>query len=188
MIDILRCIRDHHETVRSLEALVPQIETIAKRMAACLQGGGKILWFGNGGSAADAQHLAAELVGRFSRERRAFPSIALNTNASVLSAIGNDYGFDKVFARQIEALCRPEDVAVGISTSGNSPNVIHGLRAAAAVGAFTLAMTGGAGLRAGDCAEELIRVPSSVTARVQEAHILIGHILCDWIEAALSDY
>jgi D-sedoheptulose 7-phosphate isomerase len=169
-----------------LESQIPQIETIARRLAASIQRGGKILWFGNGGSAADAQHLAAELVGRFSRERKALPSLALNVNTSILSAIGNDYGFEQVFARQIEALCEPRDVAVGITTSGNSPNILQGLRAATTIGAFAVAMTGGKGGCVKDCADECFIVQSNVTPRIQEVHILVGHIFCDWIEKALE--
>lgn len=144
--------------------------------------GNKIIWCGNGGSAADAQHLAAELVGRFRRERRGLPSIALTTDTSILTAVGNDYGFDQVFSRQIEALCHKRDLVVGITTSGNSKNVCAALQAAREIGAATVAFTGEGGGTAADISDIALRVLSKDTARIQEAHILCGHILCDWIE------
>lgn len=147
--------------------------------------GRKVLWFGNGGSAAVSQHLAAELVGRFRRDRRGMASIALTTDSSVLTSIGNDYGFEHIFSRQIEALGAPGDVAVGISTSGNSPNVCVALARAREMGVFTFAMTGAEGGKVLNLADKCLRVGSSETARVQEAHILTGHMLCDAIEEAL---
>lgn len=137
---------------------------------------------GNGGSAADSQHLAAELVGRYKRERRGLASLALTTDTSALTAVGNDYGYDRVFARQIEALCTAKDAVVGISTSGNSANVLEGVRKANELGAFTLGLAGGSGGKLAELADKCLTVPSRSTARVQEAHILIGHILCDWLE------
>jgi D-sedoheptulose 7-phosphate isomerase len=161
------------------------IETVAKvgeEMNRALHSGRKILFFGNGGSAADAQHMAAELVGRFSHERRALPALALTTNSSSLTAIGNDYSFERVFARQIEAFGSAGDVAVGISTSGKSPNVIEGIRTAKQIGIVTAGMTGFQGGKLADKADYCIRVPSEHTPRIQEAHILIGHILCKVID------
>lgn len=151
-----------------------------------LRSGHKLLLFGNGGSAADAQHLATELVVRHSRTRSAQAAIALTTDTSALTAIGNDFGFELLFARQVEALCRPGDVAIGITTSGDSENVIRGLQAAKAAGAATVAFTGeGGGRLAGqvDCG---IFVPSRTTARIQELHLLLGHALCALLERDLE--
>jgi D-sedoheptulose 7-phosphate isomerase len=164
------------------------IETIAaagSELIRSLRSGRKVFFFGNGGSAADSQHLAAELVGRFQKERRALPAIALVMNTSTLTAVGNDYSYESVFARQLEALGMEGDVAVAISTSGKSPNVIAAARAAKKMGVVTIGMTG---LDGGDLAATVgycIRVPSEKTARIQEAHILIGHILCEVIEEGL---
>ncbi len=145
----------------------------------------KLLIFGNGGSAADAQHLAAEFVARFSFDRPGLPAIALTSNSSILTAIGNDYGFDQVFARQITALAEQGDVAIGISTSGNSPNVIAGLQAARQRGCLTIAFTGENGGNLAKEAEIHFAVPSAVTPRIQEAYLMIGHITCGLVEAAL---
>jgi D-sedoheptulose 7-phosphate isomerase len=153
-------------------------------MILALRHGGKVLWMGNGGSAADSQHLAADLVGRFTRERPGFASMALTTDTSVLTAVANDYSFEHVFSRQIEAICSPQDIVVAISTSGNSRNVLAGILAARKRGAFTVGLIGAKG-DIGDMVDICLRVPSQVTARIQEAHILLGHILCDWIEAEL---
>ena len=150
-----------------------------------LRAGRTLFFFGNGGSAADAQHLAAEFVNRFAGDRPALPAIALTTDTSVLTSIGNDDDFRRVFARQVEALGRKGDVAVGISTSGRSPNVLEGLRAAAARGMVTLGFTGGDGGAMPSLCRHLIRVPVRDTPRVQEVHILAGHILCQLIEDAL---
>lgn len=148
---------------------------------------GKVLIFGNGGSAADAQHLAAELVGRFVRERRALPAIALTTDTSVLTSIGNDYAFDRVFARQIEALGHATDVAIGISTSGVSANVVAGLAAAKAKGMTTVALTGRDGGPIGAAADIHLNVPSASTARVQEVHRTLLHVICELIELRITD-
>ena len=146
--------------------------------------GGKLLFFGNGGSGADAQHLATELTVRYRTNRPALAAIALTTDTSTLTAIGNDFGFDDLFGRQAEALCRPEDVAIGLSTSGNSENVIRGLKMARSRGAFTAAFTGGDGGRIVGHADSAIVIPSSNTARIQEMHILLGHALCGLLERA----
>jgi D-sedoheptulose 7-phosphate isomerase len=178
-------LEDHLSVVRDLASSLPLLEEVARQMHASLQSGGKVLWFGNGGSAADSQHLAAELVGRFRRDRRGMASIALTTDSSALTSIGNDYGFECIFARQIEALCAPGDVAVGISTSGNSPNVCSGLVKARELGAYTFAMTGENGGKLIHLADACLRITSNEAARIQEAHILAGHMLCDALEEAL---
>lgn len=186
MIDIDRQISEHMAVIEAIRPLAPQLEAVARMMTACLSGGGKILWMGNGGSAADSQHLAAEFVGRFSRERQGLASIALTTDSSILTSVGNDYGFDKIFSRQIDALCRPGDIVVGISTSGNSPNVVDALRVARARQATTVGFGGGDGGAMRAEVEHCLVVPSTVTARIQEAHILMGHLLCDWVEASFA--
>jgi D-sedoheptulose 7-phosphate isomerase len=151
-----------------------------------VRGGGKILFFGNGGSAADAQHIATELVVRYQADRPAIAALALTTDTSVLTAAGNDLGFDSLFARQIEALGRAGDVAVGISTSGRSPNVLRGLAAARAGGLATVGMTGGSPGALRDHCDLVLAVPSTTTARIQELHILLGHVLCAGIESRLQ--
>jgi D-sedoheptulose 7-phosphate isomerase len=145
-----------------------------------------VLLFGNGGSAADAQHIAAELVIRYKADRLPIAAIALTTDTSALTAGGNDMGFESIFSRQIEALGRPRDVAVGISTSGNSPNVLKALRQAKAMGLHTVGLAGGSGGRMAELCDALISVPSDVTARIQEMHILVGHILCKTLERRLG--
>ena len=145
----------------------------------------KVLLFGNGGSAADAQHIAAEFVGRFAFDRPALAALALSVNTSCITAIGNDYGFDRVFSRQIEALGRAGDVAIGISTTGNSPNVISGLSVAKAMGLHTIALVGCLGGKAKKEADHCICVPSNVTPRIQECHILIGHIISELVEETI---
>ncbi|MFP5222340.1 MAG: D-sedoheptulose 7-phosphate isomerase [Acidobacteriota bacterium] len=153
------------------------VVTVGRTLALCLAKGGKILFCGNGGSAADAQHLAAEFINRFQLERPPLPAIALTTDTSILTAIGNDYGFDQVFVKQVQALGCPGDVLVGITTSGNSPNVVAAMRAARDKGLTTIAMTGKNGevVQFSDLA---ILVPSTVTALVQEIHIACGHLMC----------
>jgi D-sedoheptulose 7-phosphate isomerase len=163
-----------------------QIARVARLMSDAIGAGGKVIFFGNGGSAADAQHWAAELVGRYVLERRALPAVALTVDGSILTCVGNDYGFDDVFKRQVEALCRREDVAFGISTSGSSRNVVAGLEAARDIGASTVGLTGaGGGAVAGVC-DECIRFPSDETPRIQEGHALIGHVLCEIVERELA--
>jgi phosphoheptose isomerase len=149
--------------------------------------GGKLLVFGNGGSAADAQHVAAELVGRFTRERAALAAVALTTDTSVLTSVANDYAFDRVFARQVEALGRRGDVALGISTSGASPNIVAALEAARALGMHTIALTGSDGGAVGRVAALHLNVPSPVTARVQEVHRTLLHVICDIVEKSVVD-
>lgn len=187
MIDIQSTINEHLATVKLLNPLIPQIQEVADLIVRCLRDGGKVLWMGNGGSAADSQHLAAELVGRYTRERRGLPSIALTTDTSVLTAVGNDYGFDAIFVRQVEALCVSKDVLIGISTSGNSPNILEGIKAARALGAHTVGLAGNDGGRLAAIVDICLTVPASETARIQEAQILLGHIICDWVESELVD-
>ena len=175
-------ISKHLEVVRELGRQHDVIETIAEAMTASILGGGKILWCGNGGSAADCQHLAAEIVGRFRRERRGLPSIALTTDSSILTAVANDYGYQCVFSRQVEALAHPGDVLVGISTSGNSQNILMALEQGRSMGVTTIAFTGIGGGKIGQIADHTLAVTSNETARIQEAHILVGHMLCDWVE------
>jgi phosphoheptose isomerase len=170
------------EFARACASLVLQVAVVIEE---CLRDGHKVLIVGNGGSAADAQHLAAELLGRFGSERSPFPAIALTTDTSVLTAIGNDYGFDTVFARQVQALAEPGDVLIALSTSGRSPNVINAVRAARLAGAATVALTGGGGGELAPCADIGIVVPSGDTARIQEIHIAVVHILCELVEASL---
>lgn len=158
---------------------------VADRISQSLKSEGKVIFFGNGGSAADSQHLAAEFTGRYLKERRALPALALSVNSSSLTAIGNDYGFDLVFARQLEALGKPGDVAVGISTSGNSPNVIRALEAAKSKSIYTVSLTGKSGGKLKHIADCTICMPSEETPRIQECHILTGHLICEIIEESL---
>lgn len=181
-INLKQAINEHLDVVGQVHEQVEVLVAIATAMAATLLRGGKILWCGNGGSAADAQHLAAEIVGRFRRERRGLPSVALTTDSSILTAIGNDYGYEAVFSRQVEALGNSGDLLVGISTSGNSANVVAALQQARAQGLVTVAFTGASGGRAAALVDHLFSVNSNNTARIQETHILAGHMLCDWVE------
>lgn len=162
------------------------LEELIRLAVEALRQDRKILLFGNGGSAADAQHLAAEFTIRFIRDRRALPAIALTTDTSALTACGNDLGYDKVFARQVEALGRPGDVAIGLSTSGNSPSIVLALEAAKAQGLTAAAFTGEGGGKLAPIADPLIAVPCRETARIQEMHILLGHIFCGAVEQALG--
>lgn len=177
-----QAIAEHLKVIQDLQLQLVTLERIASEMSRAILNGRKILWCGNGGSAADSQHLAAELVGRFLRERRALPSIALTTDTSILTAIGNDYGYEHVFRRQIEAHCLPGDVVVGISTSGNSRNVCTALEAARSLGAYTVAFTGQHGGAMAGIAHETLYIASAETPRIQEGQILCGHMLCDYIE------
>ena len=164
------------------DELIGGIAQFAEKCAAALRSGGKIVFFGNGGSAADAQHLAAELVVRLQSERPGLAALALTTNTSVLTAAGNDYGFERIFSRQIESLVTRQDVLVALSTSANSPNVVQGVAAGRQRGAFLVALTGNSGGALADKVDLLLNVPSSDAQRIQEAHITIGHIACSLIE------
>ena len=163
------------------------VATVAMKIVDSLRAGGKLFLFGNGGSATDAEHLAAEFTGRYLKERRALPAMALNVNLSAITAIGNDYGFDAIFARQMEALGKAGDVAIGITTSGNSRNVIRALEVAKSLEIFTVALTGASGGKVKNIAECTIRIPSQETPRIQECHILTGHILCELVENTLFE-
>ena len=187
MQDIIRGhIEKNIETKRKiLDTLLPDIEKAARILIEAIKNGRKVLFFGNGGSAADAQHLAAEFVGRYERERRALPSIALTTDTSILTAVANDYSYDNVFKRQIEALGQAGDVAVGITTSGNSKSVILAIEQAKANGMKTVAFLGRDGGKMRGKADVDIIVPSEVTSRIQESHAMIGHILCDLVDRTL---
>jgi len=183
---VRRRLQESLEVKQALSAEVPRIVEVADALLAALRAGGKALFFGNGGSAADAQHLTAELVGRFARERAPLPAVALTVNTSSLTAIANDYGFDEVFARQILAIGSPPDVAVALSTSGRSPNVVRGLQAARSRGLVTVGLTGQDGGELKENVDYCVCVPSTVTPRIQECHVLIGHILCEILEAELA--
>ncbi len=173
-------------SIAAKQALTAQdyrtVQAMADAVVSALRSGGKVLLFGNGGSAADAQHLAAELVGRFAKERAALPALALSVNTSVLTAIGNDYSYDRVFERQVEALARKGDVAVGISTSGNSPNVLRAIERAKAQGCTTIGMTGRKGGKLAGMVDICFSSPSDDTPRIQEVHITAGHIMCALVE------
>lgn len=167
--------------LRSQE-VVSTVAKVSELLVAALKQGNKALLFGNGGSAADAQHIAAELVGRFAFDRPALPALALSVNSSCLTAISNDYGFDQVFSRQLEALARPGDVAIGISTSGNSLNVQNAMSVAKKIGLHTVALTGRGGGKLRNIVDHCICAPSDETPRIQECHILIGHIISELVE------
>ncbi len=165
---------------------IRQIEQIAKRIVKTYNKGQKVFIFGNGGSAADSQHIAAELVGRFKKERRAFSALALTTNTSIITALANDYNYDIIFERQIEALAKKNDLAIGISTSGKAKNVIFGLKKAKDLGLYCVALTGKGGSNLKAISDICVLVPSRNTARIQEVHITIGHIICELVEEMLS--
>jgi len=178
---------DHHITVmRSLRQLAPMVEAVGQRWVEALTKGGKIILMGNGGSAADAQHIAAELVGRYLNERQGLPAIALTTDTSILTAVSNDYGYHAVFSRQVEALARPEDITVGYSTSGNSDNICSAIRIAHKMGCYCVALTGATGGKLIHLADSCICVDATETPRIQEAHAFIGHMLCDYVDRAFA--
>jgi D-sedoheptulose 7-phosphate isomerase len=180
---ISRALADHQAAVEAVAGLAPRIEDLARRLRSSLDAGGKIVLMGNGGSAADSQHIAAELVGRFKRDRGGLAALALTTDTSILTSVGNDYGFEHIFARQVGALCGPEDVLVGISTSGNSGNVIRAVEEGRRLGVYTVGLLGGDGGRLAGLCDFALIAPSADTPRIQEIHILIGHILCELLEA-----
>jgi D-sedoheptulose 7-phosphate isomerase len=173
---------------RLIAACLPALATAADALVSAYRSGHKALFFGNGGSAADAQHLAAEFLGRYLIEREPMPALALNANTSAVTAIGNDYGYDQVFARQLQALATPGDVAVAISTSGNSPSVIEAILCAQRLGLFTIGFTGASGGRLRGVVDALVAVPSHETPRIQECHILLGHALCDYVEQVVANH
>jgi len=189
IVNILRANVERSIEVHSrlLAACLPAMTAAADALVSAYRSGHKALFFGNGGSAADAQHLAAEFVGRYLRQRDPMPALALNANSSAVTAIGNDYGYDLVFARQLQALAVPGDVAVAISTSGNSPSVIEAVKCARRLGLFTIALTGASGGKLRGMVDALIAVPCEETPRIQECHILIGHALCDAVEQEVAN-
>lgn len=162
-----------------------RIDRVARRMADTLRNGGKILLFGNGGSACDATHIAAEFVNRFQGDRRALAALSLATDMAAVTSISNDYDYQEIFARQLTALGKNGDLAIAISTSGNSPNVLKAVDAAKGLGIHTVAFTGGSGGKLAGLADDSFIVPSKVTARIQESHITLGHVLCELTEDAL---
>ncbi len=165
---------------------VPLIEKMALKISDCLRQGSKLLFMGNGGSASDSQHLAAEFVGRYEKERQPLAAMALTTDTSILTAVGNDYGFEKIFERQIEALGKKGDVLFAISTSGNSKNILRGVEKAKQLGIYTIGLTGGTGGELKTAADLVLVVPSQKTSRIQETHILVGHILCECADELLA--
>ncbi|MCP4595085.1 SIS domain-containing protein [Neptuniibacter sp.] len=169
----------HFDTFNQLHTLQSEVELLADQIDSCFEKGGKLIFMGNGGSAADSQHLAAEFVVRYKAERQPLAAIALTVDTSILTAHSNDYSYDSVFTRQVQALAKAEDLIIGISTSGNSANVIDAIEAAKEIGCTTWAWTGSHGGKLNDIADHLIRIPADETARIQEAHIFVGHWLCE---------
>lgn len=186
-MDFEEAIREHQAMMTELHSLWPSLSQAAEAVTERVLEGGTVYWFGNGGSATQALHFATELMGRFERERRGIRSFALVADTSLITAVANDYSFDVIFARQIEGMCRAGDVAVGLSTSGNSPNVLQGIDAAAALGALTVGMTGADGGKLARSVDIPLVVPHERTCRVQEAHLFLGHALCEMVEAAMPD-
>lgn len=174
------------ENFRKLCDLTPQIAEACERTTERVRAGGKVIFCGNGGSAADAQHLAAELMGRFMIDRAPLAAMALNVNTSTVTAIGNDYSYDEIFERQLRGIGREGDVLIGLSTSGNSRNVIRAIEAARDMGIMSIGLTGEGGGGMSNLCDICIRVPSSSTPRIQEMHIAVGHCICEWVEAALA--
>ena len=185
---IVNRIEENVEVGRALlrdHTFLATVAKVGRILAKALRSGNKVLFFGNGGSAADAQHLAAELTGRFLKERPSLAGLALTTNSSAITALGNDYGYETIFARQIEGLARRGDVAVGISTSGNSANVLKAIAVAGKKRVITVGMTGAQGGKLASAVDYCIRIPSDSTPRIQEGHILAGHVLCEILEQEL---
>lgn len=179
-------LNEHNEVLELIrDEMLPQISKISKILVDTIHSGNKILLFGNGGSAADAQHIAAELSGRYKKERRGLPALALTTDTSALTAISNDYGFNSVFSRQVEAIANKGDAIIGISTSGNSENVLQGVILANKLKCKTIGLSGNDGGKLAEICEHNITIPSNNTARIQEMHILIGHIFCQIIEDSI---
>lgn len=188
MDTIIRSIEDSIATKQQIlsdSRLLETIQAVAEVMVKALREGKRILWCGNGGSAADAQHLAAELSGRFYYDRPPLNSEALHCNTSYLTAVANDYGYDLIYSRMIDGACHPGDVLVGISTSGNSKNICNAFRKAKQLGVITVALTGSTGGEMKDLSDFLLNVPSDDTPRIQESHIMLGHIICELVEAEM---
>lgn len=178
---IQACIDTHIALVDQIDVAI--IQDIAVHVKDCFKQGGTLILFGNGGSAADAEHIAAEFVGRFVKDRRALPALALSENTASVTAIGNDYGYDQVFRRQLEAFVRPNDVVIGLSTSGHSANVVQALSYAKQQSIRTIGLTGNRGGAVHDIVDIGLRIPSSITARIQEMHLMVGHIICECVDA-----
>jgi D-sedoheptulose 7-phosphate isomerase len=176
----------HNAAIVRLPECLPVIEQLSAAIIQALHAGNKIIFFGNGGSAADAQHLAAEFVIRYRINRRSLPSIALTTDTSMLTACGNDFGFETIFSRQVEGLANAGDVVIGITTSGNSPNVLAGLQAAKDKGCITSSWTAEGGGKAAEIADIAFKAPSPITAHAQECHMIVGHILCEAVDQAFA--
>jgi len=188
MLEIIKSeLRSHNEVSSKMDSLTESIESIAKLAIEAIQSNGKIVLFGNGGSAADAQHIAAELVGRYKTTRKGLAAIALTTDSSALTAIGNDFGYEEVFKRQTEALLNKNDLAIGISTTGNSTNVINALQYARSIDARVVGFSGGQGGKMNNICDINLIIPSNDTPRIQEMHILIGHTLCHLIDVHFSE-
>ncbi|MFH1045972.1 MAG: SIS domain-containing protein [Candidatus Omnitrophota bacterium] len=175
-----------HQALREDDAIISAIQKLVTMIIVCLKNGGKVILFGNGGSASDSQHIAAEFVGRFKYNRKAFAALALTGDTCNLTCIGNDFGFEHIFSRQIEALACAKDIAIGISTSATSPNVIAGITQAKRMGLRTAVLAGAKKTALTRLADVTVSVPSTVTARIQEAHITIGHITCELVEKAIG--
>lgn len=180
--DIIKASIDVKQQLLTNESLVQQIQTVTDVITKAFQNGNAVYFAGNGGSAADAQHLAAEFSGRFYKDRKALPSDALHCNSSYLTAVANDYSFDVIYARLLEGLAKPGDVLVGISTSGNSGNIVKAFEMAKTIGVTTIGFTGQNGGKLKDLGDYLINIPSNTTPRIQESHILVGHIICELVE------
>lgn len=183
--DIVGCLREASRRLNTLESEAPRIAHAAELLIDCFRAGRKVIFCGNGGSAADSQHLAAEFMGRYMRDRKPLPSLSLTVDTSALTAIGNDYGYEHIFSRQLRGIGCPGDVLVGISTSGNSANVLHAFGVAREIGIKCIALTGQGGGKLADAADLAIRVPSARTNEIQEMHITIGHMLCGFVEDAV---
>lgn len=185
-IDIPAYLAAHSKAIQTLEGMQEEISRVADSLVKALKNNGKILVMGNGGSAADAQHLAAELVGRFEKERTGLPAIAITTDSSILTAVSNDFGYERVFARQVEALAGKGDIVIGISTSGQSPNVIRAVEAAKEKGCLTVGLLGRDGGQLGKMVDLDLTVPVAETPHIQEAHAVIIHLLCMFVDTAFS--
>ena len=181
--DTARAVAEHVALVGRIEELLPQVDDVARRLIDAYANGGRVYTFGNGGSAADSQHFAEELVGRFKRERRPLAAQSLAVDSAALTCIANDYSYDDVFSRQVQGFARPDDVVVGFTTSGRSQNVVRGLAAARDAGATTVLFTGGDGGPAAEHADHALVIPSESTARVQEMHVLLVHLLLEQVDA-----
>lgn len=187
MTDLRQGLDDHRALAAAVDDLLPTVSKLTEHLCAAFAAGGRLYTFGNGGSAADAQHLAAEMIGRYRRERRPLPAVTLSVDPSVVSCIANDYTYEDVFARQVEALAGPGDVVVGFSTGGTSPNVVRGLESGRARGATTVLFSGGDGGPARQHADIALVVPSATTARVQEMHLLMLHLISEGVDAWAAD-